>query len=273
VGRSILVSLVDAGYTPSAIISGSEESAKSLADNVGAENFGTSYEILSEDSELIVIAVQDDRLENVVAKLASTIQFNSVPLIVHTSGIQESTIMDSLLQKGAKIASIHPVASFPKNKILSLKDVHFGVEGTNADEAVELVESMGGIPFLIETGKKALYHAACTVASGYLNTLLTVSEELMVQAGIKSPKSMISDLANTAIENWDEAGVLAITGSIARGDVDSVRKHMDSMDKHDKNWAVYLELALKTIELCRDAGLINEEISLEIKNILTRDKP
>ena len=268
-----MVSLVDAGFTPSAVISGSEESAKSLADKVGADNFGTSYKILTEDSELIVIAVQDDRLENVVTKLASTLKFNSNPLVVHTSGIQESTIMKSLLQKGAKIASIHPAASFPQNKILPLKDVRFGVEGNNSEEATELVKSIGGIPFVIDTGKKALYHAACTFASGYLSALLTVSEELMEQAGVESPKNIISDLAGSALEGWDEAGFSAITGSIARGDVDSVRKHVDSIGKKDENRAVYSEVGLKTIELCLDAGLIDEETSLKIKSILTRDKP
>lgn len=272
-GRSILVSLVDAGFTPSAIISGSEGSAKSLADIVGADNYGTSYNILTEDSELIVIAVPDDSLENVVANLASTSKFDSETLIVHTSGIQESKILDSLLQKGAKIASIHPAASFPQNKILPLRDVRFGVEGNNSEEAAELVRSIGGIPFLIETGKKALYHAACTVASGYLNTLLTVSEELMEQAGVESPKNIIRDLAGSALEGWDEAGFSAITGSIARGDVDSVRKHVDSMGKKDENRAVYLQMAFKTVELCRDAGLIDEETSLKLKSILTRDKP
>lgn len=267
-----MVSLVDVGFTPSAIISGSEGSARSLADIVGADNFGTSYNILAEESELIVIAVPDDRLENVVAKLASALKFDSETLIVHTSGIQESNILDPLLQKGAKIASIHPAASFPQNKILPLRDVRFGIEGNNSEEAAELVKSIGGIPFLIETGKKALYHAACTIASGYLSTLLTVSEELMERAGVESPKSIIGGLAGSALEGWDEAGFSAITGSIARGDVDSVRKHVDSMDKNDENWAVYSELALKTIQLCLDAGLIDEETSLKIKSILTRDK-
>ena len=268
VGRSIMVSLVEAGYTPAAIISGSVNSAKSLADRVGTDSFGTGYDILTEDTDLIIIAVQDDRLENVVAKLASNLKFPHEPLIVHTSGIQESTIMESLLQKGAGIASIHPAASFPENKILPLKDVRFGVEGINAEEAVELVKSMGGIPFKIETGKKALYHAACTVASGYLNTLLTVSEELMVRAGVDSPKSIISDLAKTALNGWDETGFAAITGSIARGDVDSVRKHIGSLDKNDKNRAVYMELALKTIELCEGEGLIDEQTSLNMKGNL-----
>ena len=90
---------------------------------------------------------------------------------------------------------------------------------------------------------------------------------------VESPKNIISGLAESALEGWDEAGFSAITGSIARGDVDSVRKHVDSIGKKDENRAVYSEVGLKTIELCLDAGLIDEETSLKIKSILTRDKP
>ena len=259
---------MNAGYTPSAIISGSEYSAKSLADKIGINKFGTSYNILTEDTNLIIIAVQDDRLKKVIEKLNSEWKFNSEVLVVHTSGIRESTIMDSLLNKGAKIASIHPTASFPKDTVLPLKNVHFGVEGINSEEAVELVKAMGGIPFKIETGKKALYHTACTVASGHLNTLLTVSQELMERAGVESPKNVINDLSKTTLDGWSKTGFSAITGSIVRGDVESVRKHMNSLDEMDKNRDVYSELSFKTVELCKEKGLIDEETSQKISNIL-----
>ena len=267
-GRSIMNSLMDAGYTASAIISGSEYSAKSLADKIGIDKFGTSYSILTDDTNLIIIAVRDDRLEKVIETLNSNWIFNSEVLVVHTSGIQESTIMDSLLNKGAKIASIHPTASFPKDAVLPLKNVHFGVEGINSKEAAELVKSIGGIPFKIETGKKALYHVACTVASGYLNTLLTVSQELMGQAGVESPKNIINDLSKTAMDGWNEKGFTAITGSIVRGDVDSVRKHMNAFDEMDKNRDIYSELAFKTVELCKEKGLIDKITSEKFKKML-----
>ena len=268
VGRSTLRSLVKSGYHPSAVISATTDSAKSLADTLGCEIYGEDYSLIPEDTDLIVISVPDDKLETAITDLSEQWKFSAGTLVVHTSGLHESELMNPLSQKGAKIVSIHPAASFPDGNPLPFEGMRFGVEGRDSDEGLKLVSELGGIPYRIDPGKKSLYHAACTLASGYLNILLDVSKDMMSAAGIEEPDNIVVALAERAVKGWNDAGISALTGSIVRGDVDSVRKHLQALKGNDTGYDIYRVLAVKTVEKCVKAGIIDSEISRKIVQVL-----
>ena len=268
VGRSMLTSLVKSGYYPGAVISATTDSAKSLADALGCEIYGEDYSLIPEDTDLIVISVPDDKLETAIKNLNRHWKFSSGTLVVHTSGLHESDLMNPLSGKGAKIVSIHPAASFPDGKPLSFEGMRFGIEGKDSDEGLKLVNELGGIPFRIDSGKKSLYHAACTLASGYVNVLLDVSKDMMSAAGIEKPDDIVVTLAESAVKGWNDAGISALTGSIVRGDVDSVRKHLQALKRNGIDRDIYRILAIKTVEKCVEAGIIDSEISRKIVRIL-----
>ena len=65
--------------------------------------------------------------------------------------------------------------------------------------------------------RRALYHAAASVAANYLVTLEWVAEELAASCGIT--RAELLPLARSARERWGDAGMpAALTGPIARGD-------------------------------------------------------
>ena len=268
VGRSMLTSLVISGYYPGAVISATTDSAKSLADAIGCEIYGEDYSLIPEDTDLIVISVPDDKLETAIKNLDGHWKFATGTLVVHTSGLHESDLMNPLSEKGAKIVSVHPAASFPDGKPLSFEGMRFGIEGKDSDEGVKLVNELGGIPFRIDSGKKSLYHAACTLASGYVNVLLDVSKDMMSDAGIEKPDNVVVTLAESAVKGWNDAGISALTGSIVRGDVDSVKKHLQALKRNGTDHDIYRILAVKTVEKCVKAGIIDSEISRKIVRIL-----
>jgi len=268
VGRSMLTSLVKSGYYPGAVISATTDSAKSLADALGCEIYGEDYSLIPEDTDLIVISVPDDKLETAIKNLDGHWKFATEALVVHTSGLYESDLMNPLSEKGAKIVSVHPAASFPDGKPLSFEGMRFGIEGKDSDEGVKLVNELGGIPFRIVSRKKSLYHAACTLASGYVNVLLDVSKDMMSDAGIEKPDDIVVTLAESAVKGWNDAGISALTGSIVRGDVDSVKKHLQALKRNGTDHDIYRILAVKTVEKCVKAGIIDSEISRKIVRIL-----
>lgn len=268
VGRSMLTSLVKSGYYPGAVISATTDSAKSLADAIGCEIYGEDYSLIPEDTDLIVISVPDDKLETAIKNLDRHWRFSPGTLVVHTSGLHESDLMNPLSEKGAKIVSIHPAASFPDGKPLSFEEMRFGIEGKDSDEGLKLVNELGGIPFRIDSGKKSLYHAACTLASGYVNVLLDVSKDMLSAAGIDKPDNVVVTLAESAVKGWNDTGISALTGSIVRGDVDSVKKHLQALKGNGTDRDIYRILAVKTVEKCVKAGIIDSEISRKIVRIL-----
>ncbi len=268
VGRSMLTSLVKSGYYPGAVISATTDSAESLADALGCEIYGEDYSLIPEDTDLIVISVPDDKLETVIKNLHGHWKFSPGTLVVHTSGLHESDLMNPLSEKGAKMVSIHPAASFPDGKPLPFEGMQFGIEGKDSDEGLKLVSELGGIPFRIDSGKKSLYHAACTLASGYLNVLLDVSKDMMSDARIDKPDNVVATLAESAVKGWNDTGISALTGSIVRGDVDSVKKHLQALKGNDTDHDIYRILAVKTVEKCVKAGIIDSEVSRKIVRIL-----
>ena len=264
VGRSLLSALVNAGNNPAAIISRSSKSAGSLADLVECPLFGEDIALIPEITDIIVLTLPDDSLDGVVEMIKKDWKYKPGTLVIHTSGIKESSVLEPLRECGAKTVSIHPVASFPATEILSLEGIHFAVEGMEKDRAIELVNSIGGIPFKIDAGKKALYHAACTFASGYINVLLETSLELMDKSGMEEARDVVLSLAESSIEGWKNSGVGSLTGSVARGDVGSVRSHLESLENYDEQLEIYRILALKAVSECEAKGILKRDKAEEL---------
>ena len=260
--------LVNVGNNPAAIVSRSSRSAGSLAEMVGSPLFGEDYSLIPGLTDLIILTLPDDSLESAVEMIKKEWKYKPGTLVIHTSGIKESSILEPLRECGAKTAAIHPVASFPAKDILPIEGIHFAVEGKEKDMAMELVKSIGGIPFHIDAGKKALYHTACTFASGYLNILLESSLELMGEAGVEEARDVITALAKSSVEGWNDNGVGSLTGSIARGDVESVRSHLKSLENSEEELGIYRILALKTVTECEAKGILTHEKAEELKAAL-----
>ena len=272
VGRSLLSALVNVGNNPVSIISRSSISAGSLAEIVGCPLFGEDIALIPEITDLIILTLPDDSLHSVVEMISKEWKYRPGTLVVHTSGINESNVLDPLRKFGAKTASIHPVASFPAKEIISLEGVHFAVEGVDRVTAIELVNSIGGIPLKIESGNKALYHAACTFASGYLNILLETSLELMEKSGMEDAKAVVIALAESSAKGWKNGGVDSLTGSVARGDVGSVRSHLKSLEESREQLEIYRILALKTVNECESNGILKRDKAEELKAALKVDR-
>lgn len=268
VGRSLLSALVNAGNDPVAIISRSSKSAGSLSELVGCHLFGEDYSLIPESTELILLTVPDDSLGSVVEKVKKSWKYKEGTFVIHTSGIKESALLNPLRECGAKTASIHPIASFPAREILSLEGIYFTVEGEDQEIAIELINSIGGVPLKINAGKKALYHAACTFASGYLNVLLEASQELMAKSGMEKSRDVVSALAGSALKGWKNNGIGSLTGSVARGDIESVKAHLISLEQSKEDLEIYRVMALKAVNECESNGILDRDKAEELKALL-----
>ena len=260
--------LVNVGNNPVAVISRSSKTAGSLAELVGCPLFGEEYSLIPDSSNLILLTVPDDSLESVVEIIKKNWKYKPGTLVIHTSGIKESTLLEPLRESGAKTVSIHPIASFPPNEILPLEGIHFAIEGDEMDLAMELVNSIGGIPMKIDAGKKALYHAACTFASGYLNILLETSLELLEKSGMEGARNVVASLAKSSVKGWENDGIDSLTGSVARGDVGSVRAHLKSLENSNEQLQIYRILALKAVNECESRGILKRDKVEELKAAL-----
>jgi predicted short-subunit dehydrogenase-like oxidoreductase (DUF2520 family) len=138
-----------------------------------------------------------------------------------------------------------------------LRGATFGVEGDGDARALaeRLVAACEGRVLSIRPGGKALYHAAAVFASNYAVALLSIAGRLMGEAGIAAEDAQpaLTALAAGAVENVAALGpAAALTGPVARGDAETVARHLARLSGRDRG--VYCLLALEALELARARG-------------------
>ena len=188
--------------------------------------------------DLVVLAVPDAAVAEVAARLTP----RRACAVAHCSG---SLGLDVLVPH-QRVASIHPLASLPDPELGAdrLRGAWFAVSG---DPVVgEIVELLGGRPFVVDDRHRAAYHAAAVVASNHLVALLGQVERLAAAAGV--PVEALGPLIEGSLANAEQLGAAAaLTGPVARGDWDTVRRHLGAIDRSER--ATYLALAVEAARL------------------------
>src|ERR687891_644522 len=116
--------------------------------------------------------------------------------------------------------------------------------------AEELATRLGMRPFAVPDEHRATYHAAASIASNYLVAIEETAAELLERAGVEDARELLAPLVMRTAANWAERGNRALTGPIARGDEETVRRHKQALaDAAPELLDVYLALAERTREL------------------------
>jgi len=83
--------------------------------------------------------------------------------------------------------------------------------------AESLAVAVGMRPFPVADDDRAAYHAAASIASNFVVTIVAAAERVAATAGV--PRAALVPLVRAAVENWAALGAEeALTGPIARGD-------------------------------------------------------
>ena len=110
--------------------------AKSLARRVKAQHVVLGKDAL--DSELVWIAVPDDAIASVAEGLAAGQEWKG-KTVFHSSGALSSDELQALRERGAKVASVHPMMTFVRSAVPAMHGVPFAIEGDAA--AVRLAKA------------------------------------------------------------------------------------------------------------------------------------
>jgi len=210
------------------------------------------------DAEILWLCVPDGAIAEVAAAIVERRQQQGHTLgrqvVVHSSGALTVDALDVTRRAGAGVASVHPVMSFPTRRIVPLQDVLFGVEAPQAEirrTLYALIRNIGGRPFAIQSAKKALYHAAGTLASPLLVSELSAAIATARMAGLSASeaRACVRALAQATVRNIFERGESkSFSGPFARGDVATIRLHLQALNAHPILAEVYRSLAGQAVE-------------------------
>ncbi len=212
--------------------------------------------------DVILLCVPDGAVAAVAAELAEAPLHWRGKIVLHTSGALSSQTLGPLKRAGAAVGSMHPAQSFagPETPPSRFRGVFFAVEGDPkaAAAARRLARSVGGQPFPIRAGDKALYHAACSLASNMLVPLFDRACALLEKTGSRPRDAarILLPLVEGTVENLkglDRA--LALTGPIARGDEETVRLHLEALRGCREEEAVYRLLGRQALALAERRGV------------------
>ncbi|HEY7043244.1 MAG TPA: DUF2520 domain-containing protein, partial [Nocardioidaceae bacterium] len=95
--------------------------------------------------------------------------------------------------------------------------------------AAELVGELGGRISWIDEQNRALYHAALAHGANHLVTLVSQAMDVLRTAGSDDPAATLRPLLTAALDNVLDYGDAALTGPIVRGDVETVRTHLQRL--------------------------------------------
>lgn len=186
-----------------------------------------------ERSELVLLAVPDDVLDEVVSGIAATGGWHPGQLVAHTCGARGIDVLQPAIDVGAIPLAIHPAMTFTGTSLdlTRLVGSSFAVTAPNVvlPIAQALVVEMGGEPVVIDEKDRALYHAALAHGANHLVVLVAQSLRTLRQIGVDDPGQMLMPLLNAALDGALRNGESALTGPVMRGDAKTVASHVDQL--------------------------------------------
>ena len=225
-------------------------------------------------ADVFLIGTADQSIADCCELLVASNVLQSGNIIFHCSGALPASILDSAKKAGAFIASIHPIKSFadPSLGIINFAGTFCGAEGDTA--ALEVLEkafqAIGGQTLHVDSANKTFYHAASVVASNYLTSLLELSIQSYVKAGLTREQALkiIEPIAHGTIKNIIELDTArALTGPIARGDVSTVATQLNAF----QDWKPeYGELYRLLGGVALDLSVIKDTASSDALEILAK---
>jgi predicted short-subunit dehydrogenase-like oxidoreductase (DUF2520 family) len=236
-GTALAIALERRGYRIRSVVARRRESARKTAALLDAKAgvFAARKIGSLPQAALYLISVPDDQIANVALKLSS-LDPGHKPVVLHTSGALSSEILAPLGARGWSTGSIHPLISVTDPQT-PLAGAFWCVEGE--PRAVRLaktiVRDLGGTSFSINSAEKPLYHAAAVMTSGHVTALFDVALEMLVACGLtrKTAREILQPLLVSTVKNLGtQDPAAALTGSFARGDIETIKRHLAALKHH-----------------------------------------
>jgi predicted short-subunit dehydrogenase-like oxidoreductase (DUF2520 family) len=271
-GTALACQLWKQGYPIVAVSSRSASSAERLAARVHGCVICDSSQGVADRAQAVFLTTPDD----MIADVASALVWHPGQIVIHCSGVHSVDILEPAHKYGAYVCCLHPLQTFAgiDEAIRNISGSTFALEGDDAaqDTARGIAKALNGNIITLKAGDKVLYHVAAVTLSNYLVTLMKTAADLWQSFGIpqeEAVKALLPLLKGTVnnIENVGMPGCL--TGPIARGDVETIRRHISALEKsHPQSVDIYRALGLKTLPIALAKGRISLETAGEIRAIL-----
>jgi predicted short-subunit dehydrogenase-like oxidoreductase (DUF2520 family) len=268
-GSALAAALRSAGYDLTGVVArtaASAERAETLLPGVPV----LDLEDLVAGSDVVILAVPDDAIAEVAARLdARPGQF-----VVHLSGAHGTAVLAAATARGAVPVALHPPMTFSGTPADGARVRATTFTATAPDQAAPLVERLAkeigaGVQWVAEE-HRALYHAGLVHGANHLVTLFVQAYDVLRAAGVDDPRAALAPLTQAMLDNTVLAGHDALTGPIARGDVETVRAHLAGLTGSTRS--SYVVLARATVDLVAADGRLEPGTAERLRAVLDSEE-
>lgn len=245
-GRGLALALAEAGERVE-LAPGRELGAGEAASVVGA-------------ADTIILAVPDDAISGVAARLAAAAAISASQVVLHLSGLHDRGALAPLEGTSAALGSLHPLQTVPTAAVAAerWRGAFAALEGDDRAlvEGERLCRLLGLKAFRLPAGAKPAYHAGAVIASNYAVTLSALASQVAATAGVAPSVAarIYLPLLRGVLDNLERLPPAeALTGPIARGDVATVRAHLGALSGEARR--LYAVLGEATLALALETGL------------------
>lgn len=274
-GNVLARRLVESGYRIEAVISRHRARTMTLARRVEAGVGSTSLFDLPPSATLIFCCVPDDALVDVALALSQVRENWTNCTVIHTSGVHTADRMSALAARGASLLSFHPLQTFTRQSTPdAFEGINIALEGeeTAIKLGQRLAQEIGARAFVLPAEAKIRYHLASSIASNFFVTLMALVGEVLSDIDIDRQKgaSLMRPLVEGTWQNLSRhLPEDVLTGPIARGDKDTVSKHLAAMQEHLPHLVtVYAAMGAEAVRVAVRSGRLNPDDAQQVLDAL-----
>jgi predicted short-subunit dehydrogenase-like oxidoreductase (DUF2520 family) len=247
-GTALAYALHRSGYRVSEIVARDQpqslRNARAVANRVHAS--ATTLSKAQLNARITWICVPDDSISDVAQGIAKQRDWRR-KIVLHSSGALCADALAAAKQAGAETASAHPLMTFVNHSSVDFSGVPFALEGDPKALAVigAVVGRLGGKAFRIAAQFKPAYHAFGFFSSPALVALITAAQQVGKIAGLseRQARDLMEPIVRQTIDNcFLSTPQEAFSGPLRRGDLATVRKHLDALKQQPNVHELYRAL-------------------------------
>lgn len=207
------------------------------------------FDRLRRDAELCIIAVSDNAITEVSARLAELLPGDAI--VVHTSG---TTPLSAISLHHSHAGVFYPLQTFSKGVELDYSEIPFFIEATDSASEQLLMDTARQISHEVhhaDSEKRRHLHLGSVVACNFTNHLCTLSSEYLDKHDIDF-RLLLPLLEETTRKLKAMPPAKAQTGPAARHDTATISRHMEMLDADNKLREIYRIMSESIMNHCPD---------------------
>ncbi len=242
--------LIKAGYPIKQVWSRNHNHAIDLALEIGANSIPQISD-LSNQIDVIIIAVSDDAIESVVSQIPIS---NQQQLILHTSGSTGLYVLEKHCQN---CGVLYPLQTFSKNHDVDFSTIPLLMEANHHQAEEQLLMIAKKLSLKVEkvnSENRMRIHVSAVFACNFTNHFYAIAEKLVKDTNLSFDliKPLILETAQKAILNSPSQ---TQTGPAKRNDAATIDKHLDLLKSNPQLQNLYAIVSQDIVKMYQSPDL------------------